>query len=139
MFFGKTQDDYLVQRPVEAGGHLMFGGGRRVAPRCGVGVSDDSRLNELVARYLRTMLSKVMNLGGRYDVIENGKSGTTAVAEGWEDVGLMDDSGRDKELHAEAEWTGVMGYSRDNCPWVGGVPGHDGLWICGGYSGHGKT
>ena len=36
------------------------------------------------------------------------------------------------------EWTGIMGYSRDEDPWAGGVPGRDGVWVCGGYTGHGK-
>jgi hypothetical protein len=30
-----------------------------------------------------------------------------------------------------------MGYSRDGHPWVGSVPGQDGLWISAGYTGHG--
>jgi glycine/D-amino acid oxidase-like deaminating enzyme len=139
LFAGKEQDDYLVQRPVEAGGHFMFGGGRRVAAKCGVGLSDDSKLNERVARYLRTMLLKVMNLGERHDVVENDESGSMGVPEGWEYDEALKDGGPEKELHAEAEWTGIMGYSRDDCPWVGSVPGQEGLWVCGGYTGHGKT
>ena len=35
----------------------------------------------------------------------------------------------------EMEWTGIMGYSRDNMPWVGAVPGQKGVWLAGGYSG----
>jgi hypothetical protein len=30
-----------------------------------------------------------------------------------------------------------MGYSRDDHPWVGKVPEKDGLYLCGGYTGHG--
>ena len=45
------------------------------------------------------------------------------------------------ELEATFEWTGVMGYSRDRDPWVGAVPasagGGEGLFVCGGYTGHG--
>jgi glycine/D-amino acid oxidase-like deaminating enzyme len=45
-------------------------------------------------------------------------------------------------LPATHEWTGIMGYSADNQPWVGRVPerlgGADGgLWISAGYTGHG--
>jgi glycine/D-amino acid oxidase-like deaminating enzyme len=138
-FLGKEQDDYLVQRPVQAGGHFMFGGGRRVAANWGVGVSDDSKLDERVARYLRSMLPRVMNLEAALDVFESAKPGTAAVPEGWEYVEALEDDGAGKELQAEAEWTGVMGYSRDGCPWVGGVPRRGGLWVCGGYSGHGKA
>jgi hypothetical protein len=139
LFAGKEQDDYLVQRPIEAGGHFMFGGGRRVAARRGVGVSDDSRLDEGVARYLRMMLLKVMDLKERCEVIESDKSGAMGVPEGWEYVEALEVGGPEKELHAEAEWTGIMGYSRDGCPWVGSVPGQEGLWVCGGYTGHGKA
>lgn len=135
-FVGKEQDDYLVQRPVQAGGYFMFGGGRRVAARGGVGVSDDSKLDERVARYLRTMVPKAMDV---CDVVENAETATAGVSEGWEYSEALKDSGIERELHAEAEWTGVMGYSRDGCPWVGGVPGQEGLWVSGGYTGHGKA
>jgi hypothetical protein len=30
-----------------------------------------------------------------------------------------------------------MGYSRDDHPWVGKVPEKQGLWLAGGYTGHG--
>jgi glycine/D-amino acid oxidase-like deaminating enzyme len=138
-FLGKEQDDYLVQRPVQTGGHFMFGGGRRVVASWGVGVSDDSKLDERVARYLRTMIPKVMNLEAPRARVENAETGIPSVPEGWEFVEALEDGGTKKELHAEAEWTGVMGYSRDGCPWVGGVPGQEGLWVCGGYTGHGKA
>jgi glycine/D-amino acid oxidase-like deaminating enzyme len=138
-FVGKEQDDYLVQRPVQAGGHIMFGGGRRVAASRGVGMSDDSMLDERVAWYLRTTVLKAMDLEAPRDVVENGQTGTAAVSEGWEFFEALKDGGSERELHAEAEWTGVMGYSRDGCPWVGGVPRQEGLWVCGGYTGHGKA
>ena len=34
-------------------------------------------------------------------------------------------------------WAGIMGRSRDRSPWVGGVLAINGVWVCGGYSGHG--
>lgn len=139
LFVGKEQDDYLVQRPVQAGGHFMFGGGRRVATNKGVGVSDDSELDVRVARYLRMMIPKVMNLQAPRGVVECAQTGTPSVPEGWEYVEALKDDSTERELQAEAEWTGVMGYSRDACPWVGGVPGQEGLWVCGGYTGHGKA
>ena len=137
-FVGKEQDDYLVQRPIQAGGHFMFGGGRRVAAGGGVGVSDDSMLDKSVARYLRRMVPRVMDLKTPQDIVENAETEITSVPEGWEYVEALKDGGIEKELHVEAEWTGVMGYSRDGCPWVGAVPEQEGIWVCGGYTGHGK-
>ena len=40
-------------------------------------------------------------------------------------------------LEKQMMWSGVMGFSRDELPWVGPVPGRDGLYVCGGYTGHG--
>ncbi|KAF1816484.1 FAD dependent oxidoreductase, partial [Eremomyces bilateralis CBS 781.70] len=40
-------------------------------------------------------------------------------------------------LEAEYMWTGIMAYSRDGCPWVGAVPGMEGVWLSAGYTGHG--
>lgn len=137
VFLGKEQDDYLVQRPAGTGGHFMFGGGRRVAARRGVGVSDDSKIDEQVARYLRGMVQKVMDLGMPHAVAGAVDTETAGVLEGWEFVQGLEEAGEGKELPAVAEWTGVMGYSRDGCPWVGGIPGQEGLWVCGGYTGHG--
>ncbi|KIW15383.1 hypothetical protein PV08_05429 [Exophiala spinifera] len=34
-------------------------------------------------------------------------------------------------------WTGVMGYSADLLPWVGPVPGRDGVFVSAGFTGHG--
>jgi gamma-glutamylputrescine oxidase len=36
-------------------------------------------------------------------------------------------------------WAGVVGYSDDALPYVGEVPGRPGLWVAGGYSGHGNV
>lgn len=108
-------DDYLIQRPFSGvsnpAGHLMFGGGRGAGILPTVGVSDDGVLDEGTAAYLRGALLKLLNLGGDLDGV--------------------------KELQAAAQWTGIMGYSRDNHPWVGKVPDTERLWLCGGYTGHG--
>ena len=53
-FMGEGVDDYLIQRPNERGGHLMFGGGRQHGPS--MGTTDDSVLDEKTAQYLRTRL-----------------------------------------------------------------------------------
>lgn len=112
---GANQDDYLIQRPFSgvpnSKGHLMFGGGGGAGTLERVGVSDDSVIDEDSARYLRQSLPKMLELGGE------GKEG----GEG--------------ELKADYQWTGIMGFSRDNMPWVGKVPGGKGVWLCGGYTG----
>lgn len=125
-----AHDDYLIQRPFydspnndgsQRGGHLMFGGGRTFAMYDCVGESEDDIVDPGEARYLREALLKALQLDGEVE-------------------GL-------KELRASHQWTGIKGYSRDNVPWVGKVPVsteadgdipfHAGLWMCGGYTGHG--
>ncbi|KAF2803242.1 FAD dependent oxidoreductase-like protein [Mytilinidion resinicola] len=111
----KTADDYLVQRPYSGvpnpAAHYMFGGGRGASSLPCIGVSDDSVLDTGAAAYLRTALPKVLDLGP--------------------------DSKPGDELEAVQQWTGIMGYSRDDHPWVGAVPDMPGVWLAGGYTGHG--
>ena len=110
---GPTHDDYLNQRPYEGvhqpAGYLMFGGGRVAAKLESYGQTDDSILDEGCAAWLRQALLRLLNLGGEVD-------------------GL-------KQLEAAYQWSGVWGTSKDKHPWVGAVPGRDGLWLAGGYSG----
>lgn len=121
---GAPRDDYLVQRPLPTG-ELIYGGGRRFAQDLGVGEWRDDELEPKVARYLRSSLAPALDL-----TPDVGSDGPEKRTEG--------------ELGASFEWTGVMGYSRDQHAWVGPVPeslgggGPDGgLWVCGGYTGHG--
>ncbi|KAH0547984.1 hypothetical protein GP486_008273 [Trichoglossum hirsutum] len=123
---GYIQDGYLTQRPVDpddksSGGQLMFGGARRYADNMGVGVDDDSEIDELSAERLRTLLLKHLTPAGGGD-------------------GDDDDAAPSHPpppLKAENEWTGIMGFSRDGCPWVGEVPGRKGVYVSAGYTGHG--
>ena len=39
----------------------------------------------------------------------------------------------------EYRWAGIFGLTQDLLPLVGRVPGHDGVWIAAGYSGHGNV
>ncbi|KAK4191199.1 FAD dependent oxidoreductase [Podospora australis] len=113
------RDDYLVQRPLP-GGEIIYGGGRRFAKNLGVGVSSDEEVESQIAKYLRSNLSPPLDLTPPGKVIEG-----------------------EGELKASYEWTGIMGYSRDQHAWVGQVPEslgggkEGGLYICAGYSGHG--
>lgn len=111
-----NHDDYLIQRPFEhvpnPAGHLMFGGGRTWAKLgSGIGETDDSVVDKGSAKYLRKELLQLLTLDGETDGLE--------------------------ELKADYEWTGIMGYSRDNHPWVGQVPKMEGIWLSAGYTGHG--
>jgi glycine/D-amino acid oxidase-like deaminating enzyme len=42
-------------------------------------------------------------------------------------------------LQVEARWAGIFGMVLDFLPVVGPVPGADGVWVAGGYSGHGNV
>ncbi|KAG5786921.1 hypothetical protein H9Q69_014008 [Fusarium xylarioides] len=46
---------------------------------------------------------------------------------GWEDSGA----------YVDDIWTGIMGYSSDRLPRVGPIPGRPGMFIMGGFTGHG--
>lgn len=108
-FEGDGLDDYLIQRPTEKGGHLMFGGGRTHGKS--VGVTDDSDFDEITAAYLRRELIDAFELPERSD--------------------------EKLEMQAVRQWTGIMGFSRDEKPWVGPVPGKDGVYVAAGFTGHG--
>ncbi|KAI0416790.1 FAD dependent oxidoreductase [Xylaria grammica] len=41
------------------------------------------------------------------------------------------------EMKIENVWTGIMGYTSDDLPHVGAVPGKKGLYVCAGFIGHG--
>lgn len=111
-FLGDGLDDYLIQRPNERGGHLMFGGGRQHGPS--MGVTDDNVIDEVTAKYLRSRLVEAL--------------------------GLPEGA---KEFKAANEWSGIMGFSRDERPFVGPVSDfpssspRSGLYISAGYTGHG--
>ncbi len=87
----------------------MFGGGHVAAQLPTVGETDDSVLDEGCAAYLRRSLLELLRLGGELEGVE--------------------------ALQAEYQWSGVWGTSRDGHPWVGEVPGREGVWLAGGYSG----
>ncbi|KAK4561505.1 hypothetical protein LTR86_004823 [Recurvomyces mirabilis] len=122
-FLGDGLDDYLIQRPSERGGHLMFGGGRLEGG--GIGETDDTVVDPDTARYLRTRLV------GAFDLPEGLK---------WEEEGGKGEGegqGKQVEFTAANEWSGIMAFSRDERPWVGAVPGYPGVFVSAGYTGHG--
>jgi gamma-glutamylputrescine oxidase len=44
-----------------------------------------------------------------------------------------------EEPRVTHRWAGIFGLTQDMLPLVGRVPGRDGLWVAGGYSGHGNV
>lgn len=44
-----------------------------------------------------------------------------------------------RPLRVDYRWAGIFGLVLDFLPVVGPVPGRDGLWVAGGYSGHGNV
>ncbi len=44
-----------------------------------------------------------------------------------------------RPLRVDYRWAGIFGMVFDFLPVVGRVPGEDGLWVAGGYSGHGNV
>lgn len=128
---------YLIQRgpedtqvegskgPFSVDRSLVFGGERESAPGKEEGVSRDDVVNPIISRELRRHLSDAVEL----------VPGDRSQAER-------------EELPSTYEWTGIMGFSSDNSPWVGRVPrtlvdspdadvDAGGLWISAGYTGHG--
>ncbi len=78
------------------------------------------------------------------------------VVGGWRNLDLEAEVGRDELLHEriqaalrhfveqvapgagiERRWAGIMGFTPDHYPLVGPVPGHAGIFMAAGYSGHG--
>ncbi|KAL7801282.1 FAD dependent oxidoreductase domain-containing protein [Trichoderma aethiopicum] len=115
LWLAGESDDYLIQRddPLEM---IVVGGERLSVPGGGEGVWSDDEIDDEVAERLRRCLRPALKLR----------------PEGEEE---------EEELRARWQWTGIMGYSVDGCPFVGRVPGElgggDGLWVCAGYTGHG--
>lgn len=136
----RVMSDYLVQNPfttrasktpqsssretddvVGEGGHLMFGGGRHLAFNHGEGCWHDDFVDKNTEKYLRT-------LPERLDVSPSDADDTDASV-----------SELPKSLDIAASWTGIMGHSADQHPWVGEVPDRGALFLAAGYSGHGMT
>jgi glycine/D-amino acid oxidase-like deaminating enzyme len=99
------------------GGPLIFGGQRLSVPDAGVGVSRDDEIDPVVAENLRRGLHSA--------------------------VMLKPSGEQPEELSASHEWSGIMGFSSDDFPWVGQATRRiaggdsDGLWLCAGFTGHG--
>jgi glycine/D-amino acid oxidase-like deaminating enzyme len=91
--------------------------------------------------YLQQLPDGRVVAGGFSDV--DGKRSYTDSDAGepliWERVHryLREELGLDAEI--THRWTGVVGYTDDLLPYAGEVPGRPGLYVAGGYSGHGNV
>ncbi|KAK7747475.1 hypothetical protein SLS53_001730 [Cytospora paraplurivora] len=109
--------EYMVPRPAGAqnAGDILIGGGLVKAPNQGLheyGTTDDTAVNDAISSYL-------------YDTTPR------YFGESW---------GRDHpDGRIRKEWTGIMGYSPDGFPFVGAIPGQEGLWASCSFQGHGMV
>ena len=62
---------------------------------------------------------------------------TTPIVQGALDSFVSDLAGR--TLRIDYRWAGIFGLVLDFLPVVGPVPGQPGVWVAGGYSGHGNV
>ncbi|KAF4781454.1 FAD dependent oxidoreductase [Colletotrichum scovillei] len=113
--------EYMIPKPAgtQFAGDIVIGGGLVRAPDQGLGeygTTDDSRLNPVVSAYLRETTPRYFG-------------------DDWGD----DDPEGEGGGRVRAEWTGIMGFSPDGFPFVGEVPGEDGLWVCASFQGHGMV
>ena len=174
--------DYLIQRPIArdgTGGELMLGGGRHLEAEHGIGLNDGS-INADVSAHLRGGIPGYFADEKGYEDDEDLRKSFIAefrrlrvsakkghdVWDAAEGLGFGPESESDDEFEvrermkrgpqckAVAEWSGTMGFSRDECPFVGKVPAvtaedavakeiplledTKGLWMLAGFEGHGK-
>ncbi|KAK4248036.1 FAD dependent oxidoreductase [Corynascus novoguineensis] len=116
-FIYKGGYEYMISRPEGStfAGDIVIGGGLARAEHDGLvefGVTDDSKLNEGISKYLSEATERYFGL----------------------DWGDDHPDGR-----VRSEWTGIMGFSPDGFPFVGEVPGERGLWTSCSFQGHGMV
>ncbi|KAM0322255.1 hypothetical protein ACHAQA_009543 [Verticillium albo-atrum] len=109
--------DYMVPRspPTHYAGDIVIGGGLVRPPEEGLeeyGTTDDATLNPIITNYLHDSTPRYF--------------GTN-----W---GPDHQDGRIRQA-----WTGIMGFSPDGLPFVGEMPGEEGLWMAAGFQGHGMV
>ncbi|KAF5603832.1 gamma-glutamylputrescine oxidoreductase [Fusarium subglutinans] len=105
--FSPADFDYLIPRP---DGSIIVGGARSAYFRHTedwYGSVDDSKVIERAKDYFEGYMQRHFR--------------------GWENSGA----------HTDQIWTGIMGYSADEVPRIGHVPGRKNMFIMGGFTGHG--
>ncbi|KAF2738912.1 FAD dependent oxidoreductase-like protein [Polyplosphaeria fusca] len=121
-FIYKSGYEYMVPHqsltPDDDDQHIVIGGGLCREPQGGAaefGTVDDSSKNERISRYLHGSL--VGYFGAQNWGEKPGDEGNRVVR----------------------EWTGIMGDTADGRPFVGKVPGREGVWMSAGFNGHGMV
>lgn len=109
--------EYMIPRPPGSKfeGDIVIGGGLVQAPDEGLeefGTVDDTVSNPIISKYL------------------------TATTERYFGDAWGED---DTEGRVRREWSGIMGFSGDGFPFVGSVPGQEGLWVSASFQGHGMV
>lgn len=104
--------DYIIARaPGDIHeGDVIYGGGQQFSPSRERNITDDSVINETIAKYLRSI--------GR-------------LTYGYENWG--------ETTEVVADWVGITCYTPDGFPVVGAVPGENGLWASVCMNGHGMA
>jgi glycine/D-amino acid oxidase-like deaminating enzyme len=110
-------DNYLIQR--DGDGTIVVGGERLSVAGAEEGIWHDDTINKAISDNLSHCTQLALKLRPA-------------------------DNPEEEKLRVLGEWTGIMGYSIDDAPWVGKVPASlsdddEGgrLWICAGFTGHG--
>ncbi|ORY35319.1 putative FAD dependent oxidoreductase [Naematelia encephala] len=74
------------------------------------------------------------------DGLTNFEPVTDAVKELTQDkFGWADQTGPGTKANYDYAWSGIIGRSSDEVPFIGAVPGKEGQWICAGHNGHGMA
>ncbi|KAI1628937.1 FAD dependent oxidoreductase [Exophiala viscosa] len=105
--YGPQEYDYLISR---TDGSIVVGGAKQAVlldDKYWRDNVDDSSLIPGAEKYFEGYMQRLFH--------------------GWEDSGAK----------VTDIWTGVMGYSADLMPWVGEVPGREGVFVVAGFTGHG--
>ncbi|KAL5119246.1 hypothetical protein ACEQ8H_002733 [Pleosporales sp. CAS-2024a] len=107
MRFSDYEYDYMIPRP---DGSIVIGGAKR---------------------------DFYKNLDQWYNVADDSKliQGAQSYFDGYMQRNFKDWEGSD--VHTDQTWTGIMGYSNDEFPYVGPVPQRPNQYICAGFTGHG--
>ncbi|KAJ4473002.1 FAD dependent oxidoreductase [Lentinula aciculospora] len=132
--WGKDNFDYLIQRPKD--GIIILGGGKANVSHPSTilgctndsGYPDDGGKQSEITEYLKNAMKKYF-LGWQDSSSESGAD--------------SDEKRKSKGLRAGEgllyDWTGIMGYTKDNIPFVGNVEGKPGAYVIAGHCGHGMA
>jgi glycine/D-amino acid oxidase-like deaminating enzyme len=119
-FIYETGYEYMIPRPylpsvpADHQGDIIIGGGLGTLPNRGeseFGETDDTVLNPKTSEYLRECTERYFGKNWGDDI---------------------------ESERVRMEWSGIMGVTGDGLPYVGEVPGCSGMWVSGGFNGHGK-